>query len=127
MTNAMLCTMLNDRETNLLADLFLDFLGLDKSTNGYRHLRNAVIAAPAFADGMPSVYAALGEIENVDPEHISNEIEYTLKGVDIAELFNAAYSTPDKLCVKMQELSADDAILFLATVFAYIKHANYNG
>lgn len=128
MKSAELCTMLNDPETNLLADLFLDFLGLDRSTMSYRYLRNAVISATAFSNGMPSLYIALGELDNSDPELIATAVQNVLKGLNVPELFNDVYSTPNKLCIVMpMGMSTDDAVLFLATVFTYIRHVNYGG
>ena len=126
MTAEELCKKLNNAEINLLADLFLDFLGIDRSTSGYRRLRNAVIAAPSFSGGMPALYVALGELENADPELIESDVENTLKNINVSQLFNSAYGTEGKLFVEMPHMNAEDSVLFLATVFEYIRYTNYN-
>ena len=124
--------LLNDREIDFLADLFLARYGFETTGKSYRRVKNAMIAlSHDFAD----VETELAEVARTDGITVSalvNDIERTISALPrpMHEVFNAHYSATDPTSathVTMPEnLSALDSLKFLAAVFLTIVTINYS-
>lgn len=126
---------LNDAEINFLADLFLACFDLDRSTRGYRRLRNAVILISHSVGNVRDVSVAVARLECSTPEAVLIDLRNTVTQLPRAAhiTFNEYYSPPvcadghPPLSLCMPPFSdPDDVILFLGTVFLYIGFTNYN-
>lgn len=126
--------LLNDQEINYLADLFLSCFKLDRSTVGYRHLRNAVILFSHGAWLPHEIFGFISQTADTDKANIRAELKATLDSLEAPayEMFNAAYAPPPVQCeetvrrIEMEDdLDLDRTLCFLGTVFLYLIMTNY--
>lgn len=126
------CAALNDAEINLLADMFLSCFELDRTTPGYRRLRNAVILVSRGVNGAENAYNIIADIEKVDAKYIAADVRDTINGLPrpAEQIFDDGYgvSQAKTLTLKMPHYEKpDDVVLFLGTLFLYIISSDYGG
>ena len=124
------CAALNDAEINLLADMFLSCFELDRTTPGYRRLRNAVILVSRGVNGATNAYKIIADIEHTDKTRVATDVRKTLCALPrpAEQMFDDGYGVTQAkaLTLKMPHYDdPDDVVLFLGTLFLYIISSNY--
>lgn len=118
--------ILNNSEIGFLTDLFLDHLGLDRESLGYRRIKNAVMLLATMRDDVELVYAELADVEGTTADVIKADITDTLNGLPLPhdELFNNAYCDGDfKFMPK--HANPSDVIAALGKTLLYLLETNY--
>ena len=117
--------LLNNPTLNRFADLFLDFLELNKCSLTYRRLKNAVILFATVGGDMESVCAVLSQTDEITPEQIHADIVAAIDHETIHNVFNAAYCDGQSVGFMPHYKNPDDCIAFLGITFLYILETNY--
>ncbi len=124
--------LVNDRETDFLADLFLARYGFDMSTKAYRRFKNTMIVlSHDFADTETEL-CEVAKLDGMTAIELRSDLENAVNSLPhpMCETFNRYYGSPissrDTAHITMPEnLSPLDSIKFLAAVFLTIITINY--
>ncbi len=126
-------SLLNDRETEFLADVFLFDFGFERDCVGYRYLRDCIILHSYGLFSPYALYKLAAKSERVSLERFLDAIMQTLDGIKrpLHEVFDEVYAPPllpfesERGRVVMRELDFDGTLSFLGVVFAYLLETNY--
>ncbi len=124
--------LVNDREADFLADLFLARYGFDISTKAYRRFKNTMIVlSHDFAD-IETELQEVAKLDGMTVNELKADIETSVASLPrpLSETFNKYYGSPisdrDTAHITMPEnLSALDSLKFLAAVFLTVITINY--
>lgn len=122
---------LNDPERNLLCDLLLAHLGLDRGTSSYRRIKNCVLLLSHDAADGDSVFEAAATIERSTPEEIERDVTSVLSALPrpAYELFDERYAVRlrgKRVEYMPRDLDTVDTLSFYATVLLYLTLDGYN-
>lgn len=121
-----LSPLLNDKTVNRIADLYLDFLGLDKSSMEYCALKSAVICSIK-TDDVQQIYAELEKTNNCSAGRIERCINKVIEGLPepIEDMFNNTYCGEQDIGFMPHYKTTDHIIGFLGKTLLYILKSNY--
>lgn len=126
------CYIVNDPERAFIADLFLDFLGLDRASQSYRRIRNAVLLLSVDINDFETACGKIAELENTSQSDIAHDIKHTLCGLGspVDELFDRRYGTPYRdgtggIGFMPHTKDHADTVAFLGKTLLYIMRSNY--